>query len=130
MFNTPFFANALTLAQGVSTAKAAAQDAVKVAEGVASTVVISYDVTTDAQGKAKVDYTALKLAKPPRIACLPRLADGDLPVMFELVGEPTTTSCTVRCRRIASALNIGVLPSYAAVAGVKLFVYVRPVPAA
>ncbi|WP_295460528.1 hypothetical protein [uncultured Pseudomonas sp.] len=127
MFNTPFFANALTLAQGVSAAKSTAQDAVKLAEGVASSVAISYDVTTDSQGKAKVDYTALKLAKAPRITCLPRLADGDLPVMFELVGEPTTTSCTVRCRRIASALNTGVLPSYTAVAGVKLFVYVRPV---
>lgn len=127
MFNTPFFANALTLAQGVSTAKAAAQDAVKVAEGVASTTVVRYDVVTDAQGKVVLNYAALKLAKPPGILCLPRLAESDLPVHFDLVGEPTSTSCTVRCRRLASALNTGVLPSYTAVAGVKLFVYVRPV---
>lgn len=126
MFNTLFFTNVLTLAQSVSTAKAAAQNAVKVTEGVASTTVVRYDVVTDAQGKVVLNYAALKLTKPSGILCFLRLAESDLPVHFDLIGKPTT-SCAVRCRRIVSALNIGVLPSYAAVCGVKPFVYVRPV---
>lgn len=119
-------ADSATSAAG-SAAEAAAS-AKAAADALAKTQVYVFQVTTGADGTAVVDYSSLKLSVPPRVAFMPQLAAGDLPVIPDILGAPTKTTCTVRVRRLTSILNLGLLTSYAGVANLKLDVYVRPIP--
>jgi hypothetical protein len=112
-------AAAVSAADAASSAKAAA-------DALAKTQVYVFQVTTGADGTAVVDYSSLKLASAPRVAFMPQLAAADLPVIPDILGSPTKTSCTVRVRRLTSILNLGLLTSYSGVANLKLDVYVRP----
>lgn len=89
-------------------------------------LVYSYQVTTGADGLVKVDYSDLKLTKPPRITFVPKLVKAtDSPVNINLVGDPTATSATIQVRKQQSV--VGLLPTYAAVGGITVDVLIRPV---
>lgn len=86
-----------------------------------------FTVTTGSDGKATVDYSALKLTQPPGgIAITPEIDDAGLPVFYETVGAPTSTRCVIRARRLVSLLSILTLSAYGPVAGVKFKVIIRP----
>lgn len=93
-----------------------------------SGMVYAYQVKSGANGLVTLDYSALKLTKPPRIGFGAQLATVDaIPLFINVVGSPTKDSAQVQVRRITSILSLGLVPQYTGIPDMTVDVYVRPV---
>lgn len=93
-----------------------------------SGMVYAYQVKSGTNGLVALDYSALKLTKPPRIGFGAQLATVDaIPLFINVVGAPTATSAQILVRRITSILSLGLVPQYSGVQDMTVDVYVRPV---